>query len=191
MKKLSLLCSNIILPFILLSSVANAADDNNFYVGVNVGRAAFNGSQFDEKDSAWGLILGWKYNQVIGLELLYTDYQRFTSRIPGQTAPEPSTFSVSGIVRQPLTDSIDIYGKIGMARLSTDMKADVSFYDGTITDYRASFGAGAEWRINDHWNIRLGYETTTLDLGTIPAGSFYANSKDNLAVLSAGILFEF
>lgn len=182
---------SVVATLLLASSAAVADEADKFYLGASVGTADFHGSQFDESNTAWGLQLGWNFNQYIGLELAYTDFQEFSSRIEGQTSPHPTGASVAAILRYPVSSRISLFGKVGMTRVDTDIAAANPFYDGSQTEDNASYGLGADLRIGSSWKLRIAYDVTEMNLGTIQSGSFYTKSNGDLDRLSAGVAWEF
>jgi opacity protein-like surface antigen len=128
--------------------------------------------------------------RYFGIELAYTDYQEFDSRLSGQTSPDPVSVSLSALIKYPLTNRFKIVGKIGWARLDTDIDSSNPFFNGSLNEDNLLVGLGIEYILSSQWRIRAGYEGTEMNLGTIPAGSFFARSEGNLEFLSAGLIWD-
>ncbi len=125
------------------------------------------------------------------MELAYTDYQKFESRVPGQLRPNPIAISLSGIVKYPLLDRLEIYAKAGYANIDSEIDSSNPFYSGSRDESNAIYGVGFNYTISSNWKVRAGAERTELNLGNIPAGSFFAKSDGDLDILTIGLVRAF
>ena len=176
---------------LLLFAVAPLSSAQNLYVGASVGSSKFDGSQFGDSSSAWGVLAGWNLNDYFGLELGFTDQKEFDSRVPGQTSPDTNSLSLSAVVKYPVLSGLEVFGKIGFTRINTDVVSSNSFYTGSLNDNSQSYGVGVQFEFSDNWKIRVSFDRAQLELGLIPAGSFYVHSDGNLDTVSAGLIFGF
>lgn len=181
----------VLLAILLVHTLLNSASAQGFYAGVSVGSTDFDGSQFGGSETGWGAHIGFDLGQYLGVELSYTDYQQFESRVPGQLLPSPVVVSLSGIVKYPILDRLEIFAKAGYANIDSDIDSSNPFYIGSRDESDAIYGAGFNLRISDYWMLRLGAERTELDLGTIPAGDFFTRSEGDLDVLHIGLIWKF
>lgn len=172
-------------------SLTSQATAQNFYAGLSAGSTNFEGSQFGDSDTAWSAQLGVDLGRYFGIELAYTDYQEFDSRLSGQTSPDPVSISLSALLKYPLTNRFNLVGKIGWARLDTDIDSSNPFFNGSLNEDNLLIGLGLEYILSSQWRTRLSYEGTKMNLGTIPAGSFFSRSEGNLEYLSAGLIWDF
>lgn len=172
-------------------SLTSQATAQNFYAGLSAGSTNFEGSQFGDRDTAWSAQLGVDLGRYFGIELAYTDYQEFDSRLSGQTSPDPVSISLSALLKYPLTNRFNLVGKIGWARLDTDIDSSNPFFNGSLNEDNLLVGLGLEYILSSQWRTRLSYEGTKMNLGTIPAGSFFSRSEGNLEYLSAGLIWDF
>lgn len=172
-------------------SLTSQATAQNFYAGLSAGSTNFEGSQFGDSDTAWSAQLGVDLGRYFGIELAYTDYQKFDSRLSGQTSPDPVSISLSALLKYPLTNRFNLVGKIGWARLDTDIDSSNPFFNGSLNEDNLLVGLGLEYILSSQWRTRLSYEGTKMNLGTIPAGSFFSRSEGNLEYLSAGLIWDF
>lgn len=171
-----------------LSNLSNAQD---IYVGLSAGSTEFDGSQFGDRNNAWGLHVGINLGRFFGAEVSYTDYQKFDSRVPSQLQPSPVALSAVGIVKYPILDRLEIFGKAGYARISTDIDSSNPFYAGSIDENNPVYGLGLNFILTDNWSVRAAYDRTEMNLGNIPAGGFFARSNGNLDLVSVGLMWEF
>jgi opacity protein-like surface antigen len=177
------------LPWLLAPGGTARAQD--FYAGLSVGSADFDASQFGASNSAWAAQLGAAFGPWLAVELAYSDYQRFDSRVAGQVLPHPKALSMSGVVKYPLLSRLDVFAKLGYARIDTDISSNNAFYSGAMDENNAIYGGGFEYRLANSWSLRLAYERTELNLGLIPSGSFYSHSDGGLELASIGLLRKF
>lgn len=183
-------CYSLLLcGFSLLSNSAAAEESDQLYVGLGAGKSGFEGNQFDEKNAAWGLQVGWRINSFLAAELGYSDYQEFESRWK-QTFPHPVALSLAAVLRYPVTNRIDIFGKFGLAHVRTEVDNTNPNYVGSFTENESLIGLGATFRLSSSVKARLAYERTALDLDLIPAESFYTQSNGHLNNLSLGVVLE-
>ena len=177
--------------FISASFSSSQATAQDFYAGISAGSTNFEGSQFEDSNTAWSAQLGMDLGRYFGIELAYTDYQEFDSRISGQTSPDPASVSLSALIKYPLTNRFNLVGKIGWARLDTDIDSSNPFYNGSLNEDNLLVGLALDYSLSSQWRIRLAFEGTEMNLGAIPAGSFFARSDGNLEYLSAGLIWNF
>lgn len=191
MKKLISTVWLFLVATVIVVSLAGQAAAQDFYAGISAGTTNFEGSQFGDSDTAWGLQLGVDLGRYFGIELAYTDFQAFDSRVPGQTSPDPDSVSLSALLKYPLTNRFNLVGKIGWARLDINVDSLSPFNNGSFNEDNLLFGLGLEYILSSQWRIRLAYEGTEMNLGTIPAGSFFARSRGDLDFISAGLVWDF
>lgn len=181
----------VLAMFLFSCFLLNSANAQDFYAGIHVGSSDFDGSQFGESESGWGAYLGFDLGRYFGVELSYTDYQEFNSRVSGQLQPNPVAISLSGIVKYPIFDQLEIYAKAGYANIDSDIDSSNPFYIGSRDESNPVYGVGFNYLFSENWEVRVGAERTDLDLGTIPAGSFFARSNGDLDILSVGLIRNF
>lgn len=151
------------------------ADDLlGIYVGAGVGRADVRQDyyQIDGSATGWKLLAGWRPISLLGVEAEYADLgskgvNTFAGSTHVSTDAKASGAYVLGYLPVPLP-WIDIYGKVGVARV----KADTSAYDNPGYDNcglpcippsidssknAVAWGAGLQFKL-DRWAARVDYE---------------------------------
>lgn len=128
--------------------------------------------------SAWKVFGGYKVAPNLAVEGVYVDFGDGEATgnipvIPGINAVPNATsltsnatgFGVSGVASAPVSDELNVFGKIGVLAWERKSIATVAgIADAAITRQAdtdgvdLSLGAGAEYRINDNWGIRGEYE---------------------------------
>jgi opacity protein-like surface antigen len=180
-----------ILPLAMLAGFGGAIQAQEFYAGLGIGSSDFDANQFGASNSAWTAQLGAAFGPLLAIELAYSDYQRFDSRVAGQILPHPKALSMSGIVKYPLLNRLDVFAKLGYARIATDISSSNPFYNVSRDENNAVYGGGFDYRLASKWSLRLAYERVELNLGLIPSGSFYSHSEGGLELASIGLLRKF
>jgi hypothetical protein len=183
---------------IAASAAARAADPLGLYIGSSVGAADVRSTlaplTFSGTDVGWKVFVGARPISFAGIEVAYMDLGHATAPLP------PPTFAVAylsdnsrqqagtlfGVGYLPLPVSfMDIYGKLGIARLDTRMQfeAGEDIPPGLVNILRnqwgtdVAYGAGIQARYGQ-FALRAEYERIDA-LGGAPAFS------------SVGILWSF
>jgi hypothetical protein len=181
---------------------ASAADLLGFYAGAALGQADIRANQFayafppvsppvaplgfSEHATGWKVLAGIRPISLIGAELEYVDFGHPSAQVPLpplgalnagiQADAHPRATILSGLLYAPLPlPLLDLYGKVGLSRLRTDVHAVVlcttangintacppSPYpppfalNETITEF--AYGAGAQLKFSA-FAVRLEYE---------------------------------
>lgn len=115
----------------------------NSYLGVGGNRASIDDSDFDDSDTTYSAALGLMFNDFVGIEIGYYDLGKFES---GAGDIENEAWTGALLLSAPISNSSNIYGKVGAARLdSTGTLFGVPFdSDETENFYGAgiNFGVG-------------------------------------------------
>lgn len=180
-----------------LGSCAPACADDllGIYVGAGVGRADLKQDyyQIDAHATAWNLLAGWRPISLLGVEAEYADLgsksvTTFGGTTHVSTDAKATAAYVLGYLPVPLP-WIDIYGKVGAARVKANTSATplpgagmcdpgpcvpVS-NDGSKTS--VAWGAGLQFKWG-HWAARLDYER-------------FEGPQGNPALVAAEALFSF
>ena len=186
----------ISIPLLLTSLIFsnNVRAEAMPYAGLSLGQAkvndfcdGFTGVSCDDSDTALKVFGGAKLNKNFAFEASYVDMGEFivTDGIDTFTA-EITGFNFSAVGIIPASDSVDIFGKVGM--LFWDLKLALS---GTFTDSLSedgndiSFGFGANFDVNDTYAIRAEFEKFN------SIGKESTTGESSVALLSLGAVFKF
>lgn len=183
----------------LFALPAAEAADNGLYLGGSIGRSAFSTDvdagltlpSFDEEDTGWKAIVGFRPLDWFAIEANYIDFGRIDGATgvvcpPTVGAPCPSRFAVDaravsvsalGLLELPFAD---LYGRVGLARREVEGRIS-----GTSLDLRErdratdlSYGVGAQVRLLS-FGVRLEWERFDLD------------DSDEVDMLSLGFTYTF
>ena len=175
-----------------LSVSAFAYDSSEVYAGASYGKARVDmtdirelkylGTDIKERDNAHKLTVGYAFNEIYAVEAFYLDDLKLNinHQAAGVTGDMNTyAYGVTGVVKSKVSDSVNFYGKLGLARMNSKIKAT----DGTLTvkgsenETAGIAGVGAEYRI-DNISLKTEYE-------------FFKKGGDNIHYMSAGISYNF
>lgn len=145
---------NSLLVLAVLAASATAAsaaqETPSVYVEANAGisRVSLIGDVAKHKPSL-GLTFGTQIDKTFGVEVSYTS---FGSR----GGMDFDALSIAGTARTNLIPSVDVYGKLGIAR--TSAYAGVDGTNVGVHDTGFVLGAGVEWSVDKNISLRTGFD---------------------------------
>ena len=139
-------------------------------------------NRVDDDNSSFALGAGYELTRNISLEGAYLDFGSHDGEtdcppgitclvIPVSAQADLTGISLSLIGSIPLTDSLDVYGKVGFVSWDVDFEGISSAFDTSGEDLL--YGAGLRWSIDDHWKVFAEYGRVELDLDTASIGVSY------------------
>ena len=158
------------------------------YVGLNLGSSDYSlGNGFgpfasDDSDTVYNIYTGTFFTPNFGLELGYTNFGKI-DRAGGTTKAEGINLSLVG--RAPITQSFNLFGKLG----TTYGRTDVSAFPGTgITSgkengFGVSYGLGAEYSFSPQLSAVLQYDEHRL--------KFAGDGRDRVNATTVGLRYRF
>ncbi len=174
-----------VLVLAVFSDTASAQSD--FYVfgafGNTNSDVALGGlNLLDDDNSSYTLGAGYVVSPNFSLEAAYQDFGSHDGEtdcppditcliIPVSAQADLTGISLSLIGSIPLTDSLDVYGKVGFASWDVEFKGFSSAFDDSGEDLL--YGAGLRWSIDDHWKVFAEYGKVELDFDTASIGVSY------------------
>lgn len=171
---------------IALSPLANAQDNSNFYLGARVGGSLLDNTcqttDCTSKEVGGGFIGGYDFANGFSIESTYDYLGRFETRSSGNLLVngDMTAFTIAPKINFGLTQTIDLYGKVGAVWWDWNSKPS------SISDLSVMTALGIDHRANDLINLRLEYQyTPSMDLnsaGTLNADHHY---------ITAGLTFHF
>lgn len=135
----------------------------------------------DTRDTGFKVYAGGRMNEVLGLEVGYTDFGRIRAS-GGET--KAWAIPVTLTAGTPLGSRFGIFGKIGGLFARTDVTADGEelFERGNKNGWGWTYGAGATFAVTPTVDIRADFDRYKLD--------FVGGSRD-VDMLSAGVQVRF
>jgi OOP family OmpA-OmpF porin len=160
-----------------MSGAAHAERLPGFYLGAGVGQGTldFDETDFtvagvDDSDTAFKVYAGYTFNEFISLEAAYFDAGQPTDQIGSLSLQfDLSVVNISVIGHLPLTDSVELFGKAGLASYDYDAEASFNgqrFDAGGDSDQDVSYGFGAAYSFAGPFEIRGEYEFIEIDSGS-------------------------
>jgi len=186
-----LIVSSMALVGAISSSIA-LAEDNGFLIGLDVGQVdahkyCHNISNCDHSDTSFRGNVGYQFDKYWSAELGYTSFGTlFKSHDNNFNANQKaSAWTVSGIGTLPFGNRFGVFGRLGVARYSTDNSGTVQGVpvkdEKKIKPYA---GVGAKFDITDRFLIRAEYQW-------LPDMSRVDGAKDDVQGLYAGATYRF
>lgn len=161
-----------------------AAAQSNAYVFGAIGDAssdvALGGlNRVDDDNNSLKVGLGYAFLPNMSVELAYQDFSRHDGEtdcppgfaclvIPVSARADLTGISLAAVGSVPLSDSLSVYGKIGIFSWDVEFEGISSAFDDSGEDLL--YGAGLKWSIDDRWSIFGEYEGVDLDLDIIQIG---------------------
>ena len=171
----------------LVFSTTAAAE--HFYVGGNVGQAEVDDlcgelsdvgtvTSCDEKDTAFKLFAGYKFNQYFAVEGFYADFGEVSATVNGTDVDvdyDGYGLSVVGIL--PATDNFDVFAKLGYYHAEADASSSVGSVSSSGSD--VTYGIGASYSFTEAFAVRAEWER------------FNTDDDADIDLLSAGVSYSF
>lgn len=178
---------------VLLLSTAVAAPafaaGNGLYAGVDLGRSSTStpavatiGASTKSTDTVFGALLGYQFNQNVGVEAKFAGAGKFST---ASTSAKADAFGVSVVGTMPMNDTLGLYGKLGYARTKSSVTSLVAGVTGA-TRGAATYGLGLQYNVSSAIGVRFG-----LDRYGAAITSAGAKQNYNSNVWSVGAVFKF
>lgn len=139
-------------------------------------------TEFDARDNAWKGGAGFRFNEVLAIELNYADLGRHTT-VTTMLAGDPAAFAAIAIDRKitgfgadlvvsaPLNPRFSLYGRVGAFRAKLEAEASLAgnivFTNGDPSEVRRSttqdetvlrYGIGASWGMWRNGSLHVEWE---------------------------------
>jgi OOP family OmpA-OmpF porin len=160
------------------------------YIGASAGESKFRSecnrtlTQFecDRKDTGWKVYSGGKFNEIVGIEIGYTDFGRIRA---GAGEVEAWAVPLTITVGVPIGQRFNVFGKAGGLYGRTDVRVNVAdsiTATGRQNGWGWTYGAGATFSITPTVQIRADWDRYKLD---------FVNGREDVDLLTAGLQFRF
>lgn len=134
-----------------------------FSIGGGYGLTKLKDSDFDEDEAAKKIFAVFKFNEYMGIEAAYIDFDESRS--------DSLNFDVKGkaldlIFELPVSQSFSVYAKGGMVWWDADTDIDtVDFITSRDHDGDETFwGVGTKFRLAEHLDLRIEYERFNFEI---------------------------
>jgi OOP family OmpA-OmpF porin len=174
----------------LLASQTVFAQERGFYLGGSLGQSTF--KEFcvddptvltcDDKDSAWKIFGGYRFNRKFAVEGTYVDWGKAAGTVDpvGPAGPRSVPLSQTGmgvaaVGSFEFTPQFSVFGKAGI--LMTEQETPASASGNTQRDEtELHYGLGARFAFTPNWGARAEWERT---------------EKTKVEMLSVGVEYRF
>ena len=172
---------------LLVLSADSAIAQKNFYVFGALGNTnsdvALGGlNRVDDGASSYALGAGYSFTRNISLEAAYTDFSSHDGEtdcppgftclvIPVSSKANMTGLSLSVIGSFPVTEKLDVYGKLGLTGWDVEFDGISAAFDDSGEDLH--YGLGLRWAIDDDWKAFAEFRKADLDLDTFSIGIRY------------------
>jgi OOP family OmpA-OmpF porin len=130
------------------------AADSGFYVGADIGTSqqGVNGpGSTNTHPSVGGIYGGYNFDKNFGVEANYSYLGK--AKIEGQSEVETQLFGVDLVGRYPVSEKLDLYGKLGVAYVDRQLDYAAGGSD-SEAGIAGKFGVGAEYKIAKNIGVR-------------------------------------
>ena len=188
--------SALVLSAAALTAATGAQAQSNYalyspgasYVGLNIGSSNFSlGNGFgpfasDNKDTVYNIYTGTFFTPNFGFEAGYTNFGKI-DRAGGNTKAQGINLSLVG--RAPITQSFNIFGKLGTTYGRTEVSAfpGTGIASGKENGFGVSYGIGAEYSFNPQLSAVLQYDEHKL--------KFAGDGRDSVNATTVGLRYRF
>ena len=177
--------------------------------------ATVSGSTFDDKDTAFKVFGGYRFNPWLALELNYADLgeSRLVTSIltsnPVATGSAAMDRRISGfgadvVVSAPFGEQFSVFGRVGAVRAQleahTALSGAIVFTNGSPNDRERTvtldetvgrYGVGADWTFNQNFALRIEYERW-LDVGKkFEIGGSGTTGEANMDFYGVSLVYRF
>lgn len=138
-------------------STSAMAADSGAYIGAQLGSAKYGYADTPNRVTSGGVLAGYNFNPVFGAEAAYTTFGSENSNVVPTTSISANAFAVRGVVNGHINENFTIFGRLGVANVSSTIKgigASVSTSKTGLT-----VGGGAEYSFNPQLALRVGVDS--------------------------------
>ncbi|MEE9326089.1 MAG: porin family protein [Cocleimonas sp.] len=158
--------TKLFLPALLVAITSttsiNADDDTGFYAGLGLTRAAVTANDLDSSNTNGSIALGYMFNDRIGVD--FSTYILGNSK-DGNLTATTGTLALTGVYQMPVSERIDVFAKLGVARTELELKkGSTTLIDESTNDF--IWGVGGKMDFGKH-NILLEYNKLSPNDGGI------------------------
>ena len=156
-----------------LSMLSLSAAAEGFYALGDVGQGKVsadfdNNFTYSKTETSYSLGVGYDFNQTFGAELGYRNFGTSERRdsfmgTDYKYETESSAFTLSGIAKLPVSDKVNVYGRLGVGKIVMDdtvnwsADGDTGHDSSSDSTYRVFGGIGASYAINEQISLRAEY----------------------------------
>lgn len=191
------LCSSVALAQTSTSYTTDYDSDSGwrwspeFSIGAGYGLTKAKDGEFEEDESAKKAFAVVKFNEYVGLEGTYIDFDRAGN---DQLQFDPKGASLAVILEGPIAETFSIYAKGG--HMWWDADAEINFGSFDVSDSfdgkETFWGVGTKIRLAEHLDLRVEYERFNFEISRDEINVLQTNDIDmDIDFASVNLQFTF
>ena len=154
---------------LLVSAAAAVAQDSGFYLGGALGQSAFKEwcdvplASCDDKDSAWKLFGGYRFNRYVAAEGTYVDWGQVSAANNAGVRAEASqnSYGLAVVGTLPLNERFELFGKAGFLMTSQETRRIAGTTSSVSRDEtELHYGLGGRFLFTRNLGLRAEWENT-------------------------------
>lgn len=152
---------------IVFTITAYSASAEGFYFGAGLNQSESNQHQYssltytkyDDKDIGYRILIGYDYNDRVGIEAVYNDLGETTATVntPLTSETEVQSMALAAVLKSDPINNFTFFGKVGQNLLH----AHDEISDGTsngVAEMNMYYGLGVSYASAEGYEFRLEYE---------------------------------
>jgi OmpA-OmpF porin, OOP family len=166
-------------------SLAALAQENRPYLGAALGQSKFKEwcdptlAACDDKDTAWKLFGGYRFNRYLAMEASYVDWGKVTATgaTGARATADQQSYGIAALGSLQIGPQFTAFGKLGFLRTEQERRRitpPVSTLERKETELH--YGLGVRYSPTKNWSLRAEWENT---------------EKLKVQMLSIGVEFTF
>lgn len=186
---------------IILAITSPVIADSNFYLGISLGTTdntfstsissvflgeSFNdSSQFSDDSTSYSIRGGYYFHKNLAIEIGHYEYGDVTSNFgdSNKVDIETSSNNIGAKAVWPITDSLSLSARLGIAQWNFDYTSTDSSLSGGTVNFNESgtdayYGVGVEYNINNRVSVGLEYSSLAMKWGTSDSSEDFSLNTD-------------
>jgi hypothetical protein len=155
----------------VVAASSHAGEPGSFYGGVDAGVTRLDWG--DHTQASYGAFLGYNINKNFAVEANYRRLYAYDVYGYGHKSDQAG---LSLVATQPLTDSLSVYGRIGVNRLTDTYNYNFADYQGKYSDHSTRIlpGFGLSYKLTEKVSARVEVQRPGSRLKNLSTGISYA-----------------
>ena len=152
---------------LIFTMITFSLNAEGFYFGAGLSQSDINQHEYssltytasDDKDTGYRFLIGFDYNERIGVEAVYNDLGQAKKTVdtPQSSETDVQSLALAGVVKSDPINNFTFFGKLGQNLLH----AHDEISDGTsngVTEMNMYYGLGVSYATAEGFDLRLEYE---------------------------------
>lgn len=156
------------------------------YLGGGVGMFKSRGGEFDDDNSFFELVGGYKFNQFFALEGAYINFGEYGGSVASASV---DGWRAAAIGSFPVTPMVNLYAKGGI--LFSNVDVEVVGFDDSYSDEQFFVGLGVNFAVMDPLSVSVEYNRYRIDVDDSNWPGEVDSSNTDIDTLSLGVKFHF